>query len=163
MDRLKRILENEDTVIFVGSGVSRWSGLPSWEGLIESLAQHLEQTGIDASLVRLEAEHGDLLQAASYGVDKLSDHQFKNFIRSVSQTGTATTHSIHEKIMKLGPSCFITTNYDDLLEQAFRKWRETPSEPLVVLNRSFLEQSEIVQTQARDYIFKTHGLSLIHI
>lgn len=59
--------------------------------------------------------------------------------------------------MALGPSCFITTNYDDLLEQAYRQHRPTWTGPNIVLNTQLLEQAEIIHAQARRFIFKPHG------
>lgn len=151
------MLEQGDTIIFVGSGISRWSGLPSWEGLIDGLSKYLEDNGLDASLVRQEAKYGDLLQAASYGFLKLTRPQIASFIRQASQTGKAAPSEIHRAIMALGPSCFITTNYDDLLEQSYRQCRSTPSEPNIVLNTQILEQADIIHAQARQFIFKPHG------
>lgn len=154
---LKRILTQEDTVIFVGSGISRWSGLPSWEGLINELADYLDDNSIDSALVRQEAIAGDLLQAASYGFLRLTQPQVAAFIRNACQSGSATPSEIHKAIMLLGPSCFITTNYDDLLEQAYRQHRSAPSEPRIVLNTQPFEQAEIIHAQARQFIFKPHG------
>lgn len=90
---LKRVLAQEDTLLFVGSGVSRWSGLPSWEGLIEEIATRLDSLGAEAGLVRAEAARGDLLQAASYGFDKLTGHQIGEFLRQVSRYGIAQPHA----------------------------------------------------------------------
>lgn len=154
---LRRMLAKDDAIIFVGSGVSRWSGLPSWEGLISQLACYLEENDIDASLVRQEAANGDLLQAASYGFMKLTPPQVGNFMRRVCRTGEAVPGEIHRAIMALGPSCFMTTNYDDLLEQAYRQSPLLRSGPLVVLNTQLLEQAEIIHAQARHFIFKPHG------
>lgn len=154
---LKRVLAQDDAIIFVGSGISRWSGLPSWEGLVADLADYLENNDIDASLVRQESNAGDLLQAASYGFLKLTPQQITVFMRDVCRSGSALPSAIHQAIMALPPSCFITTNYDDLLEQAYRKYRQEPSEPRVVLNTQLLEQAEIIHAQARNFIFKPHG------
>ena len=157
MTQLQQLLAKEDTVIFVGSGVSRWAGLPSWEGLIDKLADYLTDLGVDAGLVRQEARYGDLLQAASYGIAKISSPQFGEFIRLISESGLVEPVAIHEVLMKLGPTCFITTNYDDLIEQAFRTWRRAPREPRIVLNRQPAEQAEIVQAKTRNFVFKPHG------
>ena len=157
MKRLQQLLAKEDAVVFVGSGLSRWAGLPSWEGLIESLAKFLEDQGVDPSLVRAEAQDGDLLQAASYGVAKLSLAQFGDFVRSSCRSGKVEPVEIHKALMNLGPSCFITTNYDDLIEQAFRLWRRDPSEPRITLNRQPVDQADIVKAKARDFVFKPHG------
>src|ERR1700722_8170352 len=82
MEKLRQVLAQEDTVLFVGSGISLWSGLPSWPGFIEELALFLEASGMDPILVRAEARRGDLLQAASYGFDKLTKIQIGEFVRS---------------------------------------------------------------------------------
>ena len=53
-DSLKGIvtaLKQEDCVILIGSGISVWSGLPSWKLLLDELAGFMEFCGIDSSLV----------------------------------------------------------------------------------------------------------------
>ena len=118
MEILKKILAQEDTVLFIGSGISVWSGLPSWASMIEELARYVESAGANADLVRTEAQKGDLLQAASYGFDKLTKQQIGEFIRAACHYGVAKPHEIHHKVISLGPRCFITTNYDNLIEES---------------------------------------------
>jgi hypothetical protein len=110
IEKLKHVLSQTDTVLFVGSGISLWSGLPSWPGVIEELAQFLEASGEKADLVRAEARRGDLLQAASYGFYKLTKQQIGEFVRKTCRYGVAKPQEIHRKIAFLGPRCFITTN-----------------------------------------------------
>ena len=62
-DRLKGIitaLKQEDCVLFIGSGISTWSGLPSWSGLLDELADSMEECREDSSLANREATTGDL-------------------------------------------------------------------------------------------------------
>ena len=157
MEKLKQVLAQEDTVLFIGSGVSLWSGLPTWTGMVEELAQFVESTGADASLIRKEARRGELLQAASYGFDKLTKQLIGEFIRAACRYGTAKPHDIHRKIVTLGPRCFITTNYDDLLEQSLRLWQTDRFYRPPVTNRHLTEIAEIVHARAIDFIFKPHG------
>lgn len=156
MRKLKPVLAQEDTVLFVGSGLSLWSGLPSWTQLIEELATFLEEAGGDAGLVRSEAQKGDLLQAASYGFYKLTQSQIGDFIRRACRFGLAKPHEIHHALVTLGPRCYITTNYDTLLEESLRSWQPNR---LVrsVSNRHLTELADIVHARARDFIFKPHG------
>jgi hypothetical protein len=155
-EKLKQILSQEDTVLFIGSGISSWSGLPSWPGLIEELALFIEAQEMSAKLVRAELIKNDLLQAASYGVDLLTKPQFAEFVRKACRLGTARPHEIHKKIVSLGPRCFITTNYDPLLEEALRQWQ--PNRFFrVVSNRQVTETADIVQARALDFVFKPHG------
>lgn len=157
MQKIKQVLAQEDTILFIGSGISTWSGLPSWSGMMEELARFVESAGANADLVRAEVNRGDLLQAASYGFDKLTKPQIGEFIRSACRYGVAEPHEILQKIVSLGPRFFVTTNYDDLIEQSLRKWQPDRFYPPPVTNRHLTEIAEIVHARAIDFIFKPHG------
>jgi len=156
VENLKKILKQEDTVLFIGSGVSLWSGLPSWTGLIQELINFIKENGLDSTLTEQELKRGDLLQAASYGFDKLTKPQFAQFIRSASRLGIAQPQDIHNKIIALGPTCYITTNYDKLLELSFQKWKPDTYFRTVV-NKQLTETAEIVGARANKFLFKLHG------
>jgi hypothetical protein len=157
MEKLKQVLTQEDTVLFIGSGISMWSGLPSWSGMIEELAQFVESAGVKADLIRAEVQKGDLLQAASYGFDKLTKQQIGEFIRTACRYGVVKPHEIHRRIVSLGPRCFVTTNYDDLIEESLRKWQPDRFFPAPITNRHLTETAEIVHARASNFIFKPHG------
>ena len=157
LENLTKVLAQTDTILFIGSGISLWSGLPTWSGMIEELAQFVERSGANANLIRAEAMKGELLQAASYGFDKLTKQQIGDFVRSSCQYGKAKPHQIHEKIVLLGPRCFVTTNYDDLIEQSLRKWQPDRFYRPPITNRQLTETAEVVHAQAVDFIFKPHG------
>ncbi|MBE9188307.1 SIR2 family protein [Microcoleus sp. LEGE 07076] len=154
---IRKFLDNPDAVIFVGAGISRWSGLPSWEGLIGKLAEYLEEAGKDASLVRREARTGDLLQAASYGFDRLGPQAMGEFIRDVTMLGSAKPSIVHRALVTLGPTCFITTNYDNLIEQALSFWLPEEFFRPPVTNVQLASLAEILSARASNFIFKPHG------
>ncbi len=155
-EHLKSILKQEDTILFIGSGISTWSGLPTWPTLIDELAEYLTNRGIDASLIKSEAKRGELLQAASYAFDKLTNMDIAEFVRQACRLTSAHPHEIHHKIVTLGPNCFITTNYDHLIESSLRQWR-TDRYWRIVKNCQLIETAEIVQARANDFVFKLHG------
>lgn len=157
MEKLRQVLAQEDTVIFVGSGISMWSGLASWSSLIEELAKFVEYNGYKADLVRNEASKGDLLQAASYGFDKLTPQLIGEFIKKVCHYGIAQPHEIHRKIVSLGPRCFITTNYDNLIEESLNKWQTGQFFNPPITNRHLTSMGELVHARATNFIFKPHG------
>jgi hypothetical protein len=156
-EKLRQILNEGDTVLFIGSGISSWSGLPTWSQLIEDLARFVETSGESAELVRSEARKGELLQAASYGFDKLTKQQIGDFVRTACQLGIAQPHEIHKQIVTLGPRCFITTNYDNLIEEGLRRWQPDRFYRPPITNRQLAETAEIVQARATDFVFKPHG------
>jgi hypothetical protein len=64
---LARILDLRDTVLFVGSGLSIWSGLPSWTRLIEQWIIFVEgRTGAPQAAARRSFNNRDYLTAADY-------------------------------------------------------------------------------------------------
>lgn len=156
IDHISGVLAREDTVLFLGSGLSRWSGLPSWPELIEQLRDELLRLGRNADLVKRELATGDLLLAASYGVDQLTDVERRKYLRTAIQVPGATPSKLHEALVGLGPSCFITTNYDRLLEDALSKYRPTQHFD-VVTPIDTLEIPAIVQARADHFVFKPHG------
>jgi hypothetical protein len=101
---IRQFLKHPDCIVFVGSGISMWSGLPSWSGLIGELAAFLDDDGQSSELVRREMRNGDLLQAVSFGVSKLTPATFGMFIRRTLRFGTASPHAIHKAIVELGPT-----------------------------------------------------------
>ena len=98
-----------------------------------------------------------MLQAASFGFDKLTKHQIGDFIRAACRYGVAKPHDIHRQIVSLGPRCFITTNYDNLLEESLRIWQPNRFYRPPVTNRHLTEMGEIIHARAIDFIFKPHG------
>ncbi|PDZ36490.1 hypothetical protein CON18_30680 [Bacillus cereus] len=154
--KLQKVLKQEDTILFVGSGISSWSGLPSWYKLISELANYLEREGYsNADAVRKKI-NDDLLLAASIGLKSLNKMYFKEFLKGVCGSSVANPHDIHKKIVSLGPTCYITTNYDQLLEDTLRENRKGIHWD-VVTNRQLAELASLNQARYKDYVFKVHG------
>lgn len=155
-NKLRKVLKQEDTVLYIGSGISLWSGLPTWKGLILELADFLEEEGLPSSEVIREKADDDLLSAASIGLSSMNNILFKKFIKKACRVGVAKTHNIHKEITSLGPRCFITTNYDQLLEDALKEFK-TETHFDVVTNRHLPELASLNQSRYSDFVFKVHG------
>ena len=151
------ILNRDDTVIFVGSGISTWSGLPTWDQLVVGLRDFLVEKGRNPALIDAERTRGDLLQAASYGFFELSPFERAKFIRESCRYGIAVPHAIHKSILGLGPTSFITTNYDNLLELAASEWFPNLLPRPPVTNQHLTECAEIISARSEHFIFKPHG------
>ena len=156
VERLQRVLSRSDTVILVGSGISLWSNLPTWVRLVSDLASFLDHRGLDGDAVRREIHNNDLLLAASYGVFQLDKRDFGEFIREACRFREAQPADVHHKLVRLGPTCFVTTNYDPLIEEALQAYRPD-DRPRVVTNRQTIEIGDIVTADARNFVFKYHG------
>lgn len=139
IENIRHTLAKPDTVILVGSGVSLWSGLPSWTELVLSLADFVKGLGREDEAIRREIRNGDLLLAASYGVFQLQPQEFARFIRLTFKADAAPS-TVHGLIAALGPTCFVTTNFDHLLEKALAARARTTR---IVTNRQLIEVADI--------------------
>lgn len=149
-------LSQKDCILFIGSGVSLWSDLPSWHNLIIELSEYVKKQGESNKLILKELRNGDLLQAASYGLDKLTNSQIADFYKQACRVDVSSPSSLHKKIVELGPRSFITTNYDTLLEDSLSKWSQRNYLDIVT-NKQLIEMAGILNTNARDFIYKFHG------
>ena len=118
--KVKKVLAEDGTILFIGSGVSVWSGLPGWGQLLDEMADYVEQKSGDASNIRCHSKNQPLL-AADLGYDALQSDDFETFMRAACRKDVAKPSVLHQKLIDLGISCYITTNYDRLLEQALKQ------------------------------------------
>ena len=125
--------------------------------MIEELAEFLDKNGESSALIRREATAGDLLQAASYGFSKLTLSAMSEFVRKAVRLGSAKPCEIHKAIVELGPTCYVTTNYDDLIEQALAEWQPDAFYPAPITNRHLAEIADILGARSSHFIFKPHG------
>lgn len=156
LDSLRQLLRRPDTLLFVGSGASRWSGLPDWERLLEGFCDQLDRLGRNSDVARRELGGGDLLLAASYVFDQLTPEERRAHLRAQFVREDAGPSELHRAIVQLGPTCFITTNYDTLIEQTLAA--ERPGEYFDVVTPAHrLEIPSIVSARANHFVFKPHG------
>jgi HEAT repeat protein len=156
---LLKALEAKECVFFVGSGISRWSGLPDWEGLIEKMIDFLGERGLDRSEkreIKSVLKAGDLLTAASLCTSRLRKSDLRDLIDLVFVEPSPRPHEIHTLITSLGPDSFVTTNYDRLIEDAYQETHKgivlTP-----VNNDQPPEQARIMKHGASRFVFNLHG------
>lgn len=153
--KLKRILAEDGTILFIGSGISMWSGLPSWGQLLDEMADFVELRGGDATNIRYFSNSKPLL-AADLGCKALGDDGLKLFIQSACRKGVAKPSIVHQFLVDLGVSCYITTNYDQLLEQALKD-NGLLKRFKVITNREPMECAGLLPLNKRNFIFKPHG------
>ena len=107
-------LSNGAGALFVGAGISKPSGVPSWSDLIRPLAA--SRLGI------LDLRDADLIRIAQYVVNSSSGNRGPMIHHLRTQfSGPFTVNSYHRALVQTLVSTVWTTNYDVLLEQAFRQ------------------------------------------
>lgn len=140
IDFLAEELEREKLVIFVGAGVSRNSGLPSWQQLVEVFAKKL---GINKSCFSPE----ETLQIPQIFYDEFSKIKYYEILQEVFE-GTYEPNSIHKTLKKMNISHIITTNYDELIEKELNESKEYD-----VIGK----EEELAYSKSTKMIIKMHG------
>lgn len=157
---LVRALRQQECVLFVGAGLSRGSGLPGWQSLIEELLDALTHRAAPADQGRLQEARkslasGDtdaLLEAAQV-CRELGGEQVYRFLQERLDLDRldARPSLAHYFLLSLPIRYYLTTNYDALLERTLEGLRRHPVR--------VVEQHEVACTGEREGVFvvKMHG------
>ena len=135
-------LASGNASLFAGAGLSRAAGFVDWKMLLQEIAADL---GLDI------ARESDLLAIAQYHVNERTGRGRLNQLLIEEFNRDAALTPNHRLLATLGLRSIWTTNYDELIEQAFREVRKRPDVKTTTAN---LAQS----LPGRDVIvYKMHG------
>lgn len=112
----RRIIEasqNNSLTFFVGAGVSTVSGAPKWSDLIDAMCIELGRTPQNTYT---SDEYLRIPQMYYYSINE-DNQKYYSFINSCFEKDLVP-NVIHKMLLSLNPSSFITTNFDELLEEA---------------------------------------------
>jgi hypothetical protein len=140
----------------VGSGLSTWSSLPNWNRLRSGLIDACERRSGSTRLARDALARGDLLDAADKLVDVMTPLEMASTLRRDLGFATSRPHEIHRLLTNLGPERFVTTNFDNLIEQQLGLEGRL-GEFRTVTNQQVAELADIQKASANKFIFKPHG------
>jgi pimeloyl-ACP methyl ester carboxylesterase len=118
---LVEALRKGKCALFVGSGFSVSAGLPTWDKLIGELIELLKrEVPADPVLPELDdlRKNSKYLDIAQHAAEALSRDAFTSFLRQQIRRVDARPGEIHRLAARLPFAFFVTTNYDQLLEQA---------------------------------------------
>lgn len=147
-EELREIYEasqNNTLTFFVGAGVSALSNMPSWGYLIKQICNYL---GIKYNKNSSTDDFLKIPQILYYRLNN-DDRKYISLIASYLKCDDSVPNDIHYKMMSLHPNSFVTTNFDELLEQtAMNVCRSY---------RTVATDSEVPQISGNKYILKIHG------
>ena len=141
VSQIKKSINENSLILFVGAGISANSNLPTWKELIRSLENDLNLP---------EEKTKDPLRVAQYYYDTFGKNQYTKKIEDVFfSKGTSKPNELHKLIEKIAPKHIITTNYDSLLEDQF--------ESGLLKYNVVAEDKDIPYTSSERYLIKMHG------
>lgn len=160
-------LNKKNTILFIGSGLSRWKGLPDWKELLLTISIKLEDKYSAKS--DLYNEINSLLnisdpkfEKAGTILKKKAESKNLNWHETVKSclkipNEASEYKDIHKKVASFDCKGIITTNFDPLIEKSYASIHEDidvvfPGDPK-------MQEIEGVRVQDRDkkFILKLHG------
>jgi len=119
---------SSDMIAFVGAGVSKAAGYPTWDQLLNNLhkelSTHLSQEATQSLDDSLTSYQDMLWRAEEYRLRAGKDDLFLQMLAraiSSSQFDSLQASPLPRQIVSLPFRHFLTTNYDDCLEKASRQ------------------------------------------
>lgn len=112
--QIQKAIRQNRLVVLVGAGASATCGVPSWPDLIEELKKELD----------LPEHENDFLKIPQLYKNMRKHKEYHERIREILQDGQIQSNVVQNAILNLNPCHIITTNYDNLLEQAMAKTRD---------------------------------------
>jgi hypothetical protein len=166
---IKKLLKDDQIVIFIGAGLSTYAGLPSANTLKEKICDDLQ---IDPDQV----DH--LYDAVELFLNRRKEPDLYALIKKELKVKNVNLN-LHRKIARFGITKIITTNWDNLLEESFgleRKDCEVIVDPaelkiydekqigIFKMHGDFAHQDAIIITKSQYQKYpSTHGYMLTHI
>jgi tetratricopeptide (TPR) repeat protein len=143
---IKEALKKDKLVIFIGSGLSRSVGYPTWAQLIKDMLTKNSERINNASTY-IDILNTGIMDPLNV-LDKLKDDYkkiiYEHFEKTLSPVLESTTH---KKITTLSKK-IITTNYDKIIES-------NCTNPIIIDNTSNFNLSKLDTLE--NYVLKIHG------
>jgi len=150
LDLIVERIQEERCVPFLGAGVSlgfNGPGLPTAAKLAESLAQSCGYPGPDRK---------DLFRVAQYYELVKDRASLQRRIRIELQVPDVRPGRVHEIIASLPVRYVLTTNFDDLMERAFKNHQKAPEMAMYEM-RGDRQQELPIGTKEAPLVYKLHG------
>ena len=152
-------IHRENTVLFVGAGLSMQAGFPPWDELVFHMIECVDNNGlINSKDERKELEQlvkkDELLLVASELRERMTPREYLTFMKNEFRDESKKPSPVHRLLPEIGFQAVLTSNYDVLLESAYtlpgknrpRTYTQEDAAELATLN-----------SEEKFYILKVHG------
>jgi hypothetical protein len=143
-------------VFFVGAGMSKPLGLPTWNELLHGAIDHGRLIGRlterDARTALSLMGSVDYLGCGDFLRDRLGA-RLDTYLREVFDTPLPSDLGAYEYLVRLPSRGFVTTNYDHAIELAYSKHYRRPLRPLMPDDFASLATAG----QRQPFLIKLHG------
>ena len=140
IENMKMALKRDKLVIFVGAGVSKNSGIPTWGQMVRQFA---ERMGYPVD--RLSTTEYIRIPQYFYGMDQSKDHEEYYRILQEVIALDVKPNPLNQLIAQIHPKHIVTTNYDKLMDEI--------AEGYEIIR----EEKDFLKASTNHYLIKMHG------
>lgn len=140
IENMKMALKRDKLVIFVGAGVSKNSGIPTWGQMVRQFAERMEYP-----VERLSTTEYIRIPQYFYDMDQSKEHEEYYRILQEEITLDVEPNPLDRLIARIRPKHIVTTNYDKLMDEVADGYE------IIREERDFLKAS------TNHYLIKMHG------
>ncbi len=140
IEDMQRFLKRNKLVIFVGAGVSKNSGVPTWGQMVRVFAEKMEYP-----VERLSTDEYIRIPQYFYGMDESEGHKIYYDTLQEIISPEAEPNILNELIAKIHPKHIVTTNYDKLMDTAAADYE------------IIRQDRDLLKANANNYLIKMHG------
>ena len=155
-EELAKIVNTGRCFALIGSGPSCEVGIPSWKQLSEAIVEKMTYAGIDCGACSKLIENSQYDEVFTYAYIKLGDEITNEFLGSIIESSPNEEKmkktTVYDYITKWPFACYLTTNYDNLLEAKLKEHCTA----VTVLKNGRVDLS-LVTAESKNQIVKIHG------
>ncbi len=141
IDDLTLALNRQKLVVFVGAGVSKNSGLPTWGQLVQAFAERIGYTMEG----RLATEEYIRIPQYYYCLDESPGHEAYYSLIKAMIPEDIKPNLLNQIIVSLRPKHIVTTNFDTLMDQVAKGYQV------------IREDRDLLTGISPHYLLKLHG------
>lgn len=135
-EKLFKLIESGEGVLFVGSGSSVRLKYPSWEGVLRDLASNITEDAIK-KIIEDKISNEELLIAAEIIKNKINPTVYNSAFEKFFGPKDPTHDAFHNLLVSVRFKGFVTTNYDPVIESALKEIQIPSADYGVVVSEEF--------------------------
>src|SRR5690554_916161 len=136
---LSEAIKNNRLVVFAGAGISKGSGIPLWNELVNEVKSYLNEP----------MEENDSLKIAQMLYNEKGEKEYYDIVQNILFKNAKQYNPLHELILDLEPQHIITTNYDNYFENVI----ENQGLPFSIVSKDL----DLPYAEHNNLLIKYHG------